>query len=136
MGATEVGLATEILAILVCVVTGQVAIGVLTSRGHGQRPTFIADCIAHITGAASPGREAAVLVSELGPECLISTLTVTIRTDALVPASRIVPIVIAGVGPLNVRQIVPRVPGPHSPRQQHRDEEHRPQTHFVTFSLV
>ena len=99
VGASEVGLGTDILAILVRVVTGQDGGGVYTGTGHGLSPTFRADCITltipvpGLRGTAPPGWEAAVLVSVLGLECLIPALAVnTIPKDALVPTSRYPPV--------------------------------------------
>ena len=131
LGASEVGMVTDLIAHLVRVVTRQGAGGVFAWTGHGLSPTFTADCIIYcisvivspgIPGAAPPRREAAVLVSELGLERLTSALTVTLVGETLVPASHIVVIstavsVDAGVAAPGVRQLVPRVSGPRSRRQ-------------------
>ena len=136
VGASEVGLGTEHIAHLVRVVTRQGAGGVFTWTGHGLSPTFTADCTITssspgLPSAASPGREAAVLVSGQGLECLTSALTVSMYTvDALVPASYIAASVVAGVAASVVRQLVPRVSGPRSHRQKHPEEHHRPRTHY------
>ena len=97
LGASEVGPGTDLIAHLVRIVTRQGAGGVCAWTGHGLSPTFSADCIIPSPGlgAAPPGREAAVLVSVPGPECLIPTLTVSQPVDALVPASHIVAVSVA-----------------------------------------
>ena len=77
---------------LVIVVTLEGWACVVTWRGHGQRPTLIADCIISVArppfclDAAPPGGQAAVLVSGEGAEGVIIRSTVTVVTvdDALV----------------------------------------------------
>ena len=92
MGAAVICLVTQVLAGVVVVVTPEGGTGVVTRRGHGQRPTLIADCIISIArppfclDAALSGGQAAVLVSGQGAEGVIVRSTVTVITvdDALV----------------------------------------------------
>ena len=116
--AGVVGLETNVQAVLVGVMTHRPHRGV-TWSGHGLSPTLTADNRTESPGhrgAVPPGREAAVLVSLPGPDCLISAPAVSNIGDALVPASHIVFIVVAGVAAPGVRQLVPRVPGPRGRR--------------------
>ena len=65
VGAGVVGVFTNILTVLIRIVTLQGSIGVVTVRGHGQIPTFTADTnitLPHVLlGAAPPRWDAAVL---------------------------------------------------------------------------
>ena len=67
VGAGVVGEFTNILTVLIRIVTLQGSIGVVTVNGHGQRSTFIAEHIACLApllpGAASPGWDAALLLN-------------------------------------------------------------------------
>ena len=92
LGTAVMCLVTQVLTSLVIVVTLEGRAGVVTWRGHGQRPTLIADCIISIArppfclDAALSGGQAAVLVSGQGAEGVIVRSTVTVVTvdDALV----------------------------------------------------
>ena len=133
VGASEVGLVTDKLAILVRVVTSRSGGGVYTWSGHRLSHTFTADSYIPISrglsGAVPPGWEAAVLVSVPGIECLISALTGSHPPDALVSTSYIVASVFTDVAALGVRQLGPRRD------QDHKEKDHRPQTHCVTWCL-
>ena len=105
LGAAVVSLVTKVLTGLVVVVTLQGGAGVITRRGHGQRPTLTADCIISVArspsclDAALPGGLAAVLVSGQGAEGVIvrSTVTVVTPEDALVSTRHEASGVVTGV---------------------------------------
>ena len=66
VGAGEVGIITNILTVLIRIVTLQGSIGVFTVNGHVQLPTSTAEHIACLApllpGAAPPGWDAALLL--------------------------------------------------------------------------
>ena len=119
VGAGIVGLVTNVLAVLICVITSRPHRGV-TGRGYGQLPTFIAASITtRVSGAGLPRLEAAVLIIKVGPDVVSvrSAVTVVISPDALIPAHGPVPLVsvVTGVG------VGGAVTRPHSSLHQQRD---------------
>ena len=69
--AGVVVLGSNILTVLIRIVTLQSSIGVVAARGHRQLPTFTAESISwqpRLLGAASPRWDAAVLIREAGLE--------------------------------------------------------------------
>ena len=84
VGASVVGLLTNVLAVLVGIIALHSHRGV-TGRGLGQLPTLTADSILiRVQGAALP---AAVVIIKDGLDCVGSAVTfVPILVDALIPA--------------------------------------------------
>ena len=135
VGAGVVGPASNVLAVLVGVITLLPRYRGVTGKGQGQLPTLIAESISLPSVAALPGLEAAVLISVVGLELNISVtvvgrelfsfksaVTVGILPDALIPThDHILISVAAGVG------VGGAVTRPHSSQHQqqcyYRDQD-------------
>ena len=87
VGAGVVGLASNVLAMFVGVITPRPFRG-FTGRGHGLPPTFNAYSILIVHVAGLPGLEAALLISGVWVEVVVvsSAVTGVTPSDALIPA--------------------------------------------------
>ena len=122
VGAGVVGLLTNVLAVLVWVITSRPHRGV-TGRGDGQLLTFTAaysTMIIWVSGAGLPRLEATVHIIDVGPEPVsVRSVTVTpvIPLNALIPAHHTPP-TLSVVARVRVGRAVIR---PHSPQHQQQD---------------
>ena len=106
LGAPVVGEQTQMLTGQVIIMTLEGRVGVVAGRGHGQRPTFTADCILSVSrspwppdAAASPGGQAAVFLIVQGTKCVLFRSAVTFVTpeDALISTRHVASGVVTGV---------------------------------------
>ena len=94
------GLVTNVLAVLVGIITPPCSSPGVAGGGHGQRPTLNADSVTpRVQSAALPGLEAAVPIILVGMELVSSAIAVTPKADTLITARLVIHSVVAGLPP-------------------------------------